>query len=284
MIWDRAWVNRYGHKFSSDLEVAEVRQSLLTRYIVPLEDPINDTLEFQFGFRLEEFDVEDSERFTAAVQRQQYLGSGWRRSFAFRWERDRFDQDGTRGTTQLFLPSTSWSRTRSRGGVDPYWGDRQLYSLEATHPTLGSDIWLGRARVSMRWLRSFGDDNAHRLLLRGDLGALETESFSETPLYLRFYAGGDQSVRGYAYQSLGPGRYLSVASAEYGYQFRDNWRFALFADGGNAMMSFDEEFKVGTGFGLHWVSPVGPVRLDFAWALREERVPLRLHLSLGTQL
>jgi translocation and assembly module TamA len=312
--WERHWVNRYGHKFSSELEVAEVRQGLTTRYTLPLEDPVNDTLDFQFGFRVE--DVLDSERYTAAVQRQQYLGGGWRRTLFYRWERERFDQldDDPRRlmqNSQLFIPGIGWSRTRTQGGIDPHWGDRQVYNLEGTHPLLGSDIGFTRTRVSGRLLRPIA--GSHRLLLRGDAGILATEDMLLAPPSLRFYAGGDQSIRGFAYQSLGPGRYMAVGSVEYGYQFRQNWRLATFVDGGRVaagkvlrvpspapdvpdeegpevgvedavVVEVDTGFKVGAGFGLHWISPVGPVRIDFAWGVSEDPAPFRLHFSLGAQL
>ena len=291
LTWDRAWVNRHGHKFASDLELAQVRQGLSTRYIVPLDDPINDTLDFTFGFRLEDFgDGTDSERFTASVQRQQYRGGGWQRTFFYRWERDRFDlidaagePTGERVDSQLYLPGTSWSRTRSRGGIDPHWGDRQLYSLETTHPLLGSDIALTRLRAGARYLRPFMGE--HRILGRLDVGALFTEDFALTPPALRFRAGGDQSIRGYDYNELGPGHYLYVASLEYGYQLRERWRLALFVDAGDAPMTVDvSQARVGAGFGVHWISPVGPIRLDLAWGVSEDPMPIRLHFSLGAQL
>lgn len=294
LSWDRAWVNRHGHRFRSNLELAEVQQSLVAAYSLPLENPITDTLDFQVGFRIEEFeDGVDSERFTAAVQRQQYIGDAWRRTFSFRWEREHFPLIDERGeelptniTSELFLPGMGWSRTRSRGGIDPYWGDRQLYNIEATHPLLGSNIALARGRAGFRLLRTYFE--RHRILLRADGGALYAEEFTQVPPSLRFLAGGDQSVRGFAYQSLGPGRYLLTGSLEYAYEFRPKWRLATFVDAGNAWRHLREDMwddlAVGAGFGIQWVSPVGPIRFDFAWAVSEDPPPFRLHFSLGTQL
>lgn len=117
-------------------------------------------------------------------------------------------------------------------------------------------------------------------------------STTSVPYTLLFRAGGDESVRGYGYQSLGPqapdgtaigGHVLGSASVEVARPFTRNspaWWWAAFYDAGQASTSWDD-FKPdrGYGLGLRWRSPVGPLRIDLAWAERLER--LRLHFSIG---
>jgi translocation and assembly module TamA len=113
----------------------------------------------------------------------------------------------------------------------------------------------------------------------------------EVPESLRFRAGGDDSVRGYAYRSLGPlndgvvggGDVLLTGSVEVARPFIDAmpslWG-ALFLDVGNAALNFrDFRAQVGTGVGVRWRSPVGPLRLDLAWSPELHRA--RLHFSVG---
>ena len=110
---------------------------------------------------------------------------------------------------------------------------------------------------------------------------------------MRYFAGGDQSVRGYAYQALGPrdqfghvlgGRSLLVGSVELEYRFLKKWGVAVFYDAGNAARNFSFSLKQGTGFGLRWLSPIGMVRADLAFAVSEPGRPLRLHLNIGPDL
>lgn len=126
------------------------------------------------------------------------------------------------------------------------------------------------------------------LLLRGEMGATLAQSRQGIPSDFLFRAGGDQSVRGYAYQSLGVkegdavvgGRYLGVASAEYVHWLQPAWGAAVFYDVGTAA---DEpgEFKPVQGFGAgaRWKSPVGPLNLDVAYG--RETSEYRLHFSVG---
>jgi translocation and assembly module TamA len=126
------------------------------------------------------------------------------------------------------------------------------------------------------------------VVLRAELGALESRNKDGVPATYLFRAGGDQSVRGYAYQGLGikvgdavvGGRYLATGSAEYQYWFEPSWGAAVFYDAGNAADSIkDLKPKSGYGLGARWKSPVGPINADIAYghAVRQ----YRLHFSLG---
>ncbi len=290
LSWRKPYVNPDGHSLRTETEISEVRQSLSALYSMPLDPPLEHQLQFLGGWQRESLDETDSEKFTAGIQRQRMLTSVWQQTLFLRWEREDFEVGGIRANTTLTLPGTTIARTRSRGGLDPTWGDRQSLTVEATHPELGSDIQLSRVRLGSRWLRTWG---RHRGLVRAEAGALFTEDFDATPVSLRFATGGDQSVRGYAYQSLGPrnedgdlvlGRYLLVGSVEYGYQLTPSWRLATFYDVGNAFDDWGDPLKEGAGFGVRWISPVGPIRLDFAWGISERDTPFRIHFSMGPEI
>ncbi len=291
--WKRPWVNRWGHSLAIDAEIAQRQQNVVSTYQVPLRDPLRSWLQYRFGLQAQDVADIETEQMTAAVQHQHRFDSGWQQILSLRAERERYWIDGVRRTTRLYLPAVSWSRGRSRGGLDPSWGDRQELTLEAADPALGSDIELRRVHAATRWVRTLGD--RHRFTARLEAGALETDAFEDVPPSLRFFAGGDQSVRGYAYRSLGPevegtvigGRYLAVGSLTYGYQLTPSWRPAVFVDRGNAYASLDElgsKAKTGAGVGIRWSSPVGPVRLDLASTVGEADDSWRIHFSLGSSL
>lgn len=131
------------------------------------------------------------------------------------------------------------------------------------------------------------------LLLRADAGAIVSPRFAEVPPSVRFYAGGDSSVRGYDYRALSPvnadgdtvgGQYLVTGSIEYNWRWRPAWRPAVFLDAGNAFDAHWQPLAIGAGAGLRWISPVGPVRVDVASAVSEPGRPLRLHITLGSPL
>jgi translocation and assembly module TamA len=172
---------------------------------------------------------------------------------------------------------------------------------------LGSDTDFAQAWVSAKHINGFGPLfgvvpllglSRARLLLRAEAGLTEYADFDELPASIRFFAGGDSSVRGYDYQSLGPtddngdvsgGPQLLVGSAEVDYRVWRKWAVAAFIDAGNAFYlddtpSFgDINFARGVGVGLRWLSPLGPIRFDVAKAL-DVNQSVRFHLSMGPDL
>ncbi|MEO8742502.1 MAG: BamA/TamA family outer membrane protein, partial [Lysobacteraceae bacterium] len=161
--------------------------------------------------------------------------------------------------------------------------------LRGGSTAIGSDVSFVQARVQASFVRSFGHRN--RLLLRGEIGRTFTGNFDQLPPSLRFFAGGDRSVRGYGYQEIGPrvngknigGRNLAVFSIEGEHRITQTWGAAAFVDAGDAFNA-SPHAHVGIGVGLRWRSPVGPVRIDIAHGLNDPQSPLRLHLNIGPDL
>ncbi|WP_025916062.1 autotransporter assembly complex family protein [Herminiimonas sp. CN] len=173
--------------------------------------------------------------------------------------------------------------------------DSLLFPTEGSiiHAQLGgalggllSDQSFGRGIVRIVHYTPMGKKDL--AILRGEFGTLASRSKNGVPDAYLFRAGGDQSVRGYAYQSLGVaqgaatvgGRYLMVGSAEYQHWFLPQWGAAVFADAGNAADTIAElKPKAGYGVGARWRSPVGPINLDLAYGQADRKV--RMHFSLG---
>jgi translocation and assembly module TamA len=143
-------------------------------------------------------------------------------------------------------------------------------------------------RLLARHTQYFPAGKDGRLILRGEWGSVLAESRDGIPTDFLFRAGGDNSIRGYAYQSLGRSlsdgvssvRYLATGSVEYNYFFNREWGMALFVDAGDAADSPGSLSPVfGYGVGARYSSPVGPVNLDLAYGEATEE--FRLHFSLG---
>ncbi|WP_298211854.1 BamA/TamA family outer membrane protein [Acidovorax sp.] len=133
-----------------------------------------------------------------------------------------------------------------------------------------------------------------RISLRAETGAVFAREGAEIPVTQLFLTGGDTTVRGYGYRSIGArtnngqlygGRYMAVGSVEwqrpivYGGAMTD-WESTLFIDAGAvADRTGDLSPRVGVGAGVRWRSPVGPLQADLAYGIKTQEV--RLHLRLG---
>ncbi|MFO6485508.1 autotransporter assembly complex protein TamA [Escherichia coli] len=151
------------------------------------------------------------------------------------------------------------SRTRSRGGLMPTWGDSQRYSIDYSNTAWGSDVDFSVFQAQNVWIRTLYD--RHRFVTRGTLGWIETGDFESTA-GSAFLRRGDRSIRGYKYKSIAP-KYsngdlkgaskLITGSLEYQYNVTGKWWGAVFVDSGEAVSDIRRsDFKTGTGVGVRW--------------------------------
>lgn len=289
--WEKPWINRHGHKLKSDIKISQPKAEVSLDYQIPVGNPLQDYYSVLGGFKHEQMNDTRSDLTTVGVHRWKKRPDGWDRDVYLRLLYEDYEQGEDMGNSLLLLPGVSWSRLRLRGGILPDWGDRQQLLVEASATEWGSDTSFLRVWGRSKWLRTLGDD--HRFLFRAEQGAIIGDSFTEVPSSLRFFTGGDQTVRGYGYETISPkdsqgrllgARYVSAGSIEYNYRVNESWLGALFVDAGTATNDYSEPWKIGTGVGVRWVTPIGMVRVDVAVGISEEDKPWRIHFALGPEL
>lgn len=292
--WTRHWVNPQGHSYGWETELSAPRQNVGLWYDVPLDPPLTDKLRFAGGYQNEEIAGTDtlSKLLTVGPEWHSKLQSGWQRVISLKYQREEYRLGDDSGLSNLLMPGVSFSYLRSDNRIDPHNGYRLQFDTQVAKEGLVSDTNLLHGNVLLKGLTTLGHN--HRFLGRVQFGGSATNGYKNNiPPSLRFFAGGDQSVRGYDYQTLSPknsdgdrigGRYLVAGSVEYQYSLAEKWRVATFIDQGNAFNTLElPSLKTGVGFGVRWVSPVGPLRLDLAKALDDDG-GIRLHFSMGPEL
>ncbi len=291
--WTRHWVNPQGHSYGWEAEVSAPRQNVGLWYDVPLDPPLTDKIRYAGGYQYEELAGTDSlsKLLTVGPEWHSKLPSGWQRVVSLKWQREEYRLGDDAGLSTLLMPGLSYSYLRSDNRIDPHNGYRLQFDTKVAKEGLGSDNNLLYGTAMVKGLTTVFDK--HRLLARAQIGGSATNGYKSIPPSLRFFAGGDQSVRGYDYQSLSPenaegdrigGRYMVAGSLEYQYSIAEKWRVATFIDQGNSFNSLElPSLKTGVGVGVRWVSPVGPIRLDLAHAMDDDG-GIRLHFSMGPEL
>ena len=291
--WREHWINPMGHRRGAQTELSAPRQNVGAWYELPLDPPMTDSIRLSAGYQREDIEDVESELLTLGQQWKHQLDNGWLQVASIRWEGERFrigDDDPEQSS--LLLPGLGYSKLQADSPLDPSRGYRIQFDVTGSHRAVISDVDILHANVLVKGLYTLADN--HRFLSRFQFGGVATNRFSDVPPSLRFFAGGDQTVRGYGYETLSPrnsedvaigGRYLMVGSVEYQYEFAENWRVAAFVDEGNAMDDLSDPLATGVGLGIRWISPVGPLRLDVAKGLDPEfGGEWRIHFSMGPEL
>jgi translocation and assembly module TamA len=290
--WELRRLNRLGHRLTGEVRGSPTRSGISTHYVIPVGSA-GEQVAVSVGLQDERPATHTSQSLLLRTSLNHRRGP-LRETLYVNLQQDWFDLAGTRGTTRTVLPGASWTWTRSDDPIHATRGTRVSLDLRGTDQRLGSEVGFAQVRLRAKTVRS--PHASGRVLLRGDLGYTVVDDFASLAPTMRFFAGGDQSVRGYGYQALGPtdldgkplgGRHLVVGSAEYERTLFGDWGAAVFYDVGNALNALDglgDRLHRGRGAGLRWRSPVGMVRLDLASALSEPGRPLRLHVVIGPDL
>lgn len=287
--WERPWINSSGHKLGFSSELSAPRQNVTAWYQIPMRHPLTDNIRFVAGLQHEDIVDTESTLYTIAVERNKKYDNGWMRTLFLRWQDEHYQIDNSNQDNMYLMPGINLSYLKSDNPIDPSKGYRLQIGLSGAKNEILSATDFIRYTAAAKGLYTF--ESKHRFFSRIEIGGIDTPEFSKIPPSLRFYTGGDQSVRGYNYQTLSPrdsndkkvgGRYMIAGSLEYQYQFAEKWRVGLFIDKGNASNSLDMKLKTGVGTGVQWISPVGPIRIDLAHGI--ENNSLLLHFSMGSQL
>lgn len=282
-------INQRGHKVDTELLVSEVKQSVTAQYIVPFGKPGGDSLRYQSKYEQEEVGDGDAKRLSLGVSFNDRW-RGWQRRFYLDYLNETFEFGSTRDTVNFLIPGISLDYRKADDLLLPRHGYSWFVDVHGGSEAIISDTNFIQGRVIGQ--RVWSPTERSRLLARAEYGATSVANFDALPTTERFFAGGDRSVRGYAYQDLAPeddegntigGRYLFTSSLEADYLFYNNLGGAVFADAGDA--SSDNHFKLSRsiGVGLRWASPVGMFRLDIARPLDEEK-NFRIHIGIGADL
>lgn len=274
-----------GWELATGLRLEQRRQSAFADIFLP---PKQAKHRDSFGALIERSDLEGLKTTTEAVGVARTTQRGdIETRLAFRLQNEELEPDGAESSSHRTVTGNwTWIQRAVDDLLDPRTGYVLELQLGAGTTLAPSHRPFSRAYTrAVRYLAVAGRDV---VILRGELGATAADSREGVPQDFLFRTGGAQSVRGYAYQSLGVeegdatvgGRYLGTASAEYVNWFRPQWGGAVFVDTGDAADSRREfDLRTGYGAGVRWRSPAGPLAVDLAWGHDERR--LRLHFGVA---
>ena len=287
--YEDRFLTRSGHQLEAQLNLSRVISEASTTYRLPSQSPAERWVAFDAGAKRERTETAHSDTLTVGVRSVVVFASGWRRTLALNQSYERFSVSTDRAHTLLLVPSLRLERIHVTPGtnlLDLGWSTNVVV-LGAPKFQL-SDLSFLQIHAQGRLALPAGQ--RARLLLRGEAGSSFVAGFAELPPTYRFFAGGDDSVRGFDFKTLGPkdskgdvrgGRDLLTASIEYERLFADRWSWALFTDAGNAFNGLSGKLRYSAGVGVRWHSPVGSIRFDLAHAIDGGQGGIRVHIGIG---
>lgn len=302
---ERRYLNDRGHKALAQIDFAQRRKTATLQYRIPAFAWLDGWYTFSLQGADEQTDYIDSRRIELVASRSGKINQHWTATASLHGLRERWayadENDNDPNTPVDYRIATFLYPSLRAEYID---ADDRLYPRNGISATgllrgglqgAGSDADFLQAQVLGRWYKGLGARS--RLIARGELGHTFTNALVDLPPSLRFYAGGDRSVRGYEYREVGPriaaapgrkafalgAKNVVTGSVEYEQYFNDSWGAAVFVDSGSA---FDDspDMRTGVGVGVRWRSPVGPLRVDIARGLDNPDSGFQLYINIGADL
>ena len=299
--WRRRYVNQWGHNFRTELQLSPVLSQWSFDYRIPIQDPTRDYIIIKPQSTWSNINTQKGWLNSVQVAHSTLTPSNWRRTVGIDYTYEDYEiSDIQTGISSELAPNISWSKTVADDPINTKRGYRIRYGLLGAVEGVISNASYLSAALQLKWIRGFADK--YRLITRADLGVTLAEDLTELPASRRFFTGGDNTIRGWGYNALGPtepfsddtvgGRYLGVGSLELERTIRGPWSAAVFTDFGNAFdPDYENKFQQSVGFGVRWASPIGQVRVDLAlpftqndYEIGDGWPPARLVFVIGPDL
>jgi translocation and assembly module TamA len=284
-------LNRQGHKLTITLQPSQNISAATAEYRIPIGHSPGDNVAFTAQGLTEDVSDINEHLYTFGTSLSRRLGS-WSPRYYLQYMRDAFAFSGEPQTiSRLLIPGASFSHSDLDDPIYPRLGWSIFMDLHGADDSVFSDATFIQGYINLHGVVPLFP--RIRLLMRAEQGATMTSKFAFLPTSQRFFAGGDQSVRGYSYKSLGPtdakgriigGKFLTTGSAEVDYDLLRHYAVAAFFDLGGADDSPQVRLHEGVGVGVRYRAPFGAIMLDIAHPLDQDAKPIHLHFGIRVGL
>jgi len=275
-------VTETGQHFEAEAKLSSVLSYLSGNYYIPGKNPLNET--YFMGANVKKFQPRAGTSVSSTLSggyemKQTYT----RESMTVNYLIDHFKifSAPPPQTSHLFYPDLKFIVYNADNIVNPSNGIATTFDLSGASKNILASTSYAQLNIHAKLIVS--PLSFSRIIFRTDLGYTTVQQLSVFPLTKRFFAGGVDSIRGFADSSIGPGRYLEVGSIEYQNKIHGNVYGAVFYDIGTAANHFNERLNRGVGVGVVYQSMVGPIKLYLAKALSKSGRPNSIEFSAGPE-
>ncbi|PWD86124.1 autotransporter assembly complex protein TamA [Ignatzschineria cameli] len=287
------YINRYGHKLFTNLLWAQKRRDALINYQIPGSHPVQDRYNIFFNYNFEDTSTKDYTTYLVGASKER-VRDQYQYGFSLHYQYDRFrDIEGVRQNSKLLIPTLYGEWKSSPNLPFDQFGFKIEGRVRGAIKNVAADISFLQTSATIHTYLPITDSD--RFVLRAGAGytKIRDNDLHKLPPSLRFYTGGDNTVRGYKYDGIGDkgyngdiygGKKMVMASVEYEHKITPSFAVVGFVDAGDAYNGH-ANLKYGAGTGIRWYSPIGAVRLDIAHGFNKEfGETVKLHLNIGTDL
>lgn len=281
-------VNRAGHKFNMVMQGSFVQNTVQGQYIIPGQNPMNDNYIIHGGYTHLDFSAGRSSGVLLGFG-QQHIVPNYQRTLSINALDEHYKYtDLPSESERVLFPKILLMLYQNSDPLFSPSGYKITLSGLAASKALLSETSLAQAVVDARAAIAIAPIRT-RIFLHGIQGLTAIQQITQLPLSLAPLIGGAEDLKGYAFNSIGPGKIVSYAGLEIQKETWDNVYFYGLLDAGTAYNPVERIGYYDAGLGVMWVSPVGPIKIAVAQAIHQniQNVPYqhpRLVVTIGPDL
>lgn len=280
-------LNSQGHQLRTEAIVSERRSTAKAIYIIPGKNPAID--QYRISASTQKLNENPGNANNEKLDISYITAyKKWHPIFSlgFLNERFQFTDFPVRQHEKLIIPSFSASRSYANDPLRPTKGYEINFNVRGADRRVLGKHSFSQIRLDLKGLYSL--TTQQRVLLAGSVAKTNIDNIFHLPLSLQYFAGGPQSVRGYGFLHIGPGKCFTFLSGEFQRQIKGNLYFSVFYDVGSVSERFFKHLKRSPGVGLVYLSPIGDISLSVAAPL-DKNFPhkdkhVRIQFSMGSEL
>lgn len=294
-------INAYGHhinllargSYINSGGQARQNDTINASYIIPGQDPATDSYAFTTGYGNIVQDTGSAKSFKVGASYNTILTPDWQQALAITYLQERYQLTNAPNTdADVLYPSGHWQYIRNRNILKEKiisQGISASFDIAGASQAILSKTNFIQGKAGFKALTTL-DVTHTRFLFRTQVGRTQIDNLMELPLTLQLVAGGPASIRGFKYNSLGPGRNLIILSGEIQQKVYHDWYLSTFLDTGSVTDSSPLDnagngtYKAGAGAGVVVLTPIGAVELALARPILNGGKTWQLEFSVGAEL
>ncbi len=277
------WVNSWGHYFNARAQGSFVNYTLATAYNIPWPNPMKDLFTLRGALGKLDISRGNSNSYILSVL-YKHIYTRWQHTISFNYLNERYNMyELPRTRARLFYPDARLSYFSTKNHINPDTGIRFTADLSGTPSALSSTSGFSRVTLGSKAVVSFL--KYEQIVGRLEYGRIYINDINNLPLSLQFLIGGSQTVRGYSYQSIGPGRNMLYGTVEYRQRVWNELYIAGFYDFGNVTDNrIFGGMQESAGPSILYRSPIGVIQISIPWRLSAHHIRPRFVFSIGPEL
>lgn len=277
------WLNQWGHYGEINAQGSWVNYSIVAGYHMPWPNPTQDLVSVLAGFGHLNLNAGDSTSQKISLIYRHAI-QHWIFSFGINALNERYNiRNLPKTTARMFYGNANASYYSVRNHINPTTGYRILFNFAGTPNALSTTSGFFQTKAGFKWVWMFLKNE--QFVTRMTYANTFIPNINNLPLSLQLLAGGANTVRGYSYQSIGPGRLMATGSVELRQRLFSQLYITGFYDYGNVSNTSPfQNMNTSAGTGLVFRSPIGIIETGLAWKIKRGSHSPKFYVSMGPEL